>query len=262
MDRPTRVLLGLVGETPVVDAFPLGPRLAARLRGRDWPAGLQVEVEGMNWGALHVVQGLEGRRVAFDRVVLVACVQRGGASGRVRLGRWAHETLPTLALQERMFEAVTGIVSLDNLLVIGEHFGVWPVEVLTVEVEAPQALFGEMVTALAERAAAGPPGAAVAPPPWERLVGFDPEAVLQTLEEAVLFAVQGRGAEGTAAAAGGGGAIGGATCGAIGGATEDAVGGATEDAVGPFTWEHRGTATMMSAERWHITSPVSPPLVH
>lgn len=182
----TRVLVGLVGESPIVEEFPLGPFLARRLRAGPWPAGVQVEVEGMNWGALHVVQGLEGRRGEHARVVLVSCVQRGGPPGRLRLALWGHETLPTLALQERIYEAVTGIVSLDNLLVIGEHFKVWPEEVLMVEVEAPQSLFGDIVTVLALAREGGPM------PDWPRQIGFDPDLVLLALEEAVRRCVLGR----------------------------------------------------------------------
>jgi len=180
---PLRVLLGLVGESPVVDEFPLGPRLAQRLRAQAWPAELTVEVQAMNWGALHIVQGLEGRRGEHDRVVLVACVQRGGRVGALHQGRWLHDTLPTLAMQERIFEAVTGIVSLDNLLVIGEHFKVWPAEVLTVEVEAPESLFGDMVQLAAAAKEAG--GA----PDWRAALGFEPAAVVDALAAAVHTAV-------------------------------------------------------------------------
>jgi len=97
----------------------------------------------MNWGAVHIVQGLEPQRGQFERAVLVSCVERGMPAGTLRFGIWQHERMDALALQDRIYEAVTGIVSLDNLLVIGEHFNVWPAEVLTIELEAPQTLFGD-----------------------------------------------------------------------------------------------------------------------
>jgi hypothetical protein len=46
---------------------------------------------------------------------------------------------------------VTGVVSLDNLLAIGEHFRVWPREVLTVEIELDPAAFGALVMATGAR---------------------------------------------------------------------------------------------------------------
>jgi len=177
------VLVGLVGETPVLDELGLGPLLARRLRACTWPGAIAVDVEAMNWGALHIVQGLEGRRGAHSRAVLVACTDHGGAPGEIRLGRWTHEEMATLPLQQRIFEAVTGIVSLDNLLVIGEHFKVWPAEVLTVEVQAAESLFGEMASILAEAQSAG------SEPDWGARIGFAPVAVLAAIEQAVLRGV-------------------------------------------------------------------------
>src|SRR5262249_39950240 len=65
----------------------------------------------------------------------------------VRGGVWRGGALDPQLLQERIFEAVTGIVSLDNLLIIGEHFAIWPREVITVEVELPKSCFGDLVVA-------------------------------------------------------------------------------------------------------------------
>ncbi len=35
----------------------------------------------------------------------------------------------------RVSEAVTGVISLDNLLIVGGYFGIWPPDVVIVEVE-------------------------------------------------------------------------------------------------------------------------------
>jgi len=40
---------------------------------------------------------------------------------------------------------VTGIISVDNLLVIGEHFGIWPREVIVIEVEIPDDSIGNLI---------------------------------------------------------------------------------------------------------------------
>jgi hypothetical protein len=73
--------------------------------------------------------------------------------GRITPWHWRGGSLPPAVLQERIYEAVTGIVSLDNTLVIGEHFRVWPKEVMTVEIEMGPQTFGEIVMAEAEGAA-------------------------------------------------------------------------------------------------------------
>ena len=50
-------------------------------------------------------------------------------------------------MQERIYEAVTGVVDLENTLIIGTHFDVWPDEVFCVEVDLPADTFGNMVIA-------------------------------------------------------------------------------------------------------------------
>lgn len=171
------VLVGLVGESPVVEDFPLGPQLARRLRAGPWDDRI-VQVEAMNWGAVHIVQGLEPQRGQFERAVLVSCVERGMPAGTLRFGIWQHERMDALALQDRIYEAVTGIVSLDNLLVIGEHFNVWPAEVLTIELEAPQTLFGDMAMSIGEMGGEG------VPIDWSAAIGFDPLACIDAIESA------------------------------------------------------------------------------
>ena len=101
----------------------------------------------MSWGPLAIVQSLQASGVRYDRAVLIGAVQRGYSVGTVCGGVWRGGALGPQLLQERIFEAVTGIVSLDNLLIIGEHFSIWPREVLTVEVELPKSCFGDLVVA-------------------------------------------------------------------------------------------------------------------
>lgn len=145
LPRP-RVLIGVVGATPVLESYPLGPVLMAKLQAERWPR-ISATIENMSWGPVAIVQSLQASDAAYDRAVLIGAVQRGRAPGTVMAGHWQGGTLAPQLMQERMFEAVTGIVSLDNLLVIGEHFSVWPPELLTVEVELSRTCFGDMVIA-------------------------------------------------------------------------------------------------------------------
>ena len=99
----------------------------------------------MNWGPVAIVQDFQASDVSYDRMVLVAAVARGAKTGAVTCRRWIGGELDVMAVQQRIFEAVTGIISVDNLLVIGEHFGIWPREVIVIEVEIPDDSVGNLV---------------------------------------------------------------------------------------------------------------------
>ena len=152
MTRPPKVLIGVVGFSPLVDAFPLGPQLMRRLEAGPWRE-VEATVENMTWSPIHIVQRFQDGSLAADRLVLVGAADVCRDPGRIACHHWQGGSLPPEVLQERVYEAVTGIVSLDNTLMIGEHFGVWPGEVLTVELEMAPQTFGEIVMAEAERAA-------------------------------------------------------------------------------------------------------------
>ena len=61
--------------------------------------------------------------------------------------RWVGGTQPEVKVQERIYEAVTGIVDLENTLMIGSYFNVWPDECLTVEADLAPDTFGRLVMA-------------------------------------------------------------------------------------------------------------------
>ena len=142
------VLIGTVGYYQFVRAYPLGPEFMQRLQTITWP--MNVVIKEMNWGPIAIVQDLQADQtdlVPYDRVVLVSAVDRGTKEvGRVSCRHWhgAAELEPA-AVQQRVYEGVTGIISVDNLLVIGEYFKVWPDEVITVEVELPEQFLGDLV---------------------------------------------------------------------------------------------------------------------
>lgn len=140
-----RVLIGIVGSCPFVRGYVLGPDLLARLHAGHWPSDFSIRE--MNWGALAIVQDLQAGCETFDRVVLVGAGERGLAADTVTSRRWVGQERDTLAVQRRVFEAVTGVVSMDNLLVIGAHFGVWPKDLFSVEVQMPDSCLGDLVMA-------------------------------------------------------------------------------------------------------------------
>lgn len=139
------VALGIVGYYQFIRGYPLGPELKDRLDVLSWPDH-DVEIREMNWGPVAIVQDFQADPTEYDRVVLISAVQRGGKSnGTVTCRQWVGGELDVLAIQDRIFEAVTGIISVDNLLVIGEHFKIWPKEMIVIEVELPDESVGDLV---------------------------------------------------------------------------------------------------------------------
>lgn len=139
-----QVGIGLVGYYQFVRGYPIGPELRERLellKVDDQP----VPLKEMNWGPIAIVQDFQASPVSFDRMILISAVDRGLAAGTVTCRHWLGGKLDTLAVQDRVFEAVTGIISLDNLLVIGEHFGIWPPELIMIEVQLADTAFGDIV---------------------------------------------------------------------------------------------------------------------
>ena len=144
-------LIGIVGYTPVLDAFPLSKRLIEELRQR-LPEDGSIAIENMSWGPIHIVQRFQDIETpTLKRLVLVGAASVSVKPGRVRAYRWMGGKLPEQAVQERVYEAVTGIVDIENTLVIGEYFGIWPAECFVVEADIPGNAFGSMVMADSEK---------------------------------------------------------------------------------------------------------------
>ena len=141
-----KVAIGLVGYYPFVRGYPIGPSLTERIEATDW-LDKDVEIREMNWGPIAIVQEFQDEKIDYDRFVLVTAVDRGLPKGTVTCRRWLGGEMDVLAIQQRVFEAVTGVISMDNLLVIGEHFGIWPKEVITVEAQLNNTAFGDLVIA-------------------------------------------------------------------------------------------------------------------
>lgn len=178
-DEPIRsadVLIGIVGYSPVIDSYPLGPRLMdglkARLENRP-----DIAAENMTWSPIHVVQRFQDEgAIRPRRVVLIGAAAVSVAPGRVRGFRWVGGTVPGAAMQERIYEAVTGVVDLENTLIIGTHFDIWPDDVFCVEIDLPADTFGNMVIANSLGEQAGD----------DSDPGFSPPAVIAELVHVAL----------------------------------------------------------------------------
>ncbi len=140
----TRVAIGLIGYYKFIRGYPLGPELRERLEDISWHE-IDVSIKEMNWGPIAIVQDFQSSSIHYDRIVLIAGVDREMQPGSVTCRHWLGGKLDNLAVQDRIFEAVTGVISLDNLLVIGEHFKIWPEELITIEIQLANSSFGDFI---------------------------------------------------------------------------------------------------------------------
>ncbi|HIG79238.1 MAG TPA: hypothetical protein EYQ47_04450 [Cycloclasticus sp.] len=140
----TKVGIGLVGYYQFVRGYPIGPTLKENIDAATW-LDVDLVTKEMNWGPIAIVQEFQAEKIEYDRFILVTAVDRGLPQGTVTCRRWLGGELDVLSVQDRVFEAVTGVISMDNLLVIGEHFGIWPKEVITVEAQLSDTAFGDLV---------------------------------------------------------------------------------------------------------------------
>ena len=127
-----RILIGTVGYHLLRD-YSIGPNLLPQLQAMDWPPG--VAIDELNWGPVAVVQQFETLPKPYDRVIILTATDLGRPAATITVRVW-RGGLPTAEqIQERVAEAVTGTISAENLLIIGEHFGIWPDETLLVDVQ-------------------------------------------------------------------------------------------------------------------------------
>lgn len=143
-----RLLIAGVGYRNLRD-LSLGPVLIDRLGGEVWPPG--VELADLSYSPIAVMHNLEAQR-PYNRAIFVAGTNRQRQPGHIYCSRWQHE-LPSLDdIQARVAEAITGIISLDNLLIILTYFKKLPQDVRLIEVEAADTGWGEGFTATVEQA--------------------------------------------------------------------------------------------------------------
>ena len=121
-----------------------GTVVADRLLARAWDD--DVVVEDLSYNPVAVVQRLEDEppERRFTRAVVIAAVERGNRPpGAVSAYRWDSVLPDDDEVQRAVTEAVTGVIALDNTLVVTRHFGGLPDEVVVIEVEPGIQEFGE-----------------------------------------------------------------------------------------------------------------------
>jgi hydrogenase maturation protease len=133
-----RVLVGGIGYRFLRDGS-VGGWVTDTLMER---AGDGIEVEDLSYHPVGLHQNLEDR-LPYDRIVLAAAVARGRAPGTVTTYRWDGVLPPPEEIQDRVSEAVTGVIGLDNTLIVCAALGSLPADVRVVEVEPEDEGWGE-----------------------------------------------------------------------------------------------------------------------
>ncbi len=142
-----RVIVGGVAYPDLCD-YSIGMEVQERLSRRQAPAN--VVVEDLSYNPIAVIQRLEDEPPddRFERAVFVSAVKRGDRpAGTVTCFRWDGLLPADDEVQRAITEAVTGIIRLDNTLVIARYFRALPNEVVVVEVEPETHEFGAALSA-------------------------------------------------------------------------------------------------------------------
>ena len=146
-----RVLVAGVGYRNLRD-HSFGVAVTDRLATHPWPG--DVVVEDLSYNPIAVGQWLQdeaGHR-PFARAIVVAAVERAGrAPGAVCAYRWDGALPADDDVQQAVAEAVTGVIALDNTLIVGRRFGGWPDDIAVVEVEPAVHEFGDTFSPAVER---------------------------------------------------------------------------------------------------------------
>jgi hydrogenase maturation protease len=142
--RRGRILVGGVGYRHLRD-MSVGPFVADTLAPRDG-----IEVEDVSYHPVGLSQNLQ-ERPAYARVVLVGATERGRPPGTVTAYRWDGRLPSRDEVQARVSEAVTGVISLDNTLIVCGALGGLPEDVRVVEVEPEDQGWGDGFSPTIER---------------------------------------------------------------------------------------------------------------
>ena len=106
-----------------------------------------IKVDELNWGPVAVVQMFQAEEPPFEKVIILCAVEREGREiGQIDVFKWLGKLPDEEQIQACVGDAATGVISVENLLVIGEYFKVWKEEVYLVDVEPGPEVAGEQWT--------------------------------------------------------------------------------------------------------------------
>jgi len=145
---PTRVLVGGIGYRNLTD-HSAGVLAVDALARRQWPE--HVSVEELSYGPVAVAQRLDdetGDR-RFGRLIAVSSVAHGDGRlpGTITAYRWDRVLPSPEKVQGAVAEAVTGVIAMDNTLIVCQQFGALPADAVVVEIEPLWQESGEELSA-------------------------------------------------------------------------------------------------------------------
>jgi hydrogenase maturation protease len=137
-----RVLVGSVGYRNLRD-HSFGILVIEALAARPWPPS--VSVEDISYNPVAVAQRIQDEAAdrPFDLAIIVSAVERAGLEpGALSVYRWDNVLPKAHDIQASVAEAVTGVIALDNTLVVTRQFDGLPPTVVVVEVQPEIHAFG------------------------------------------------------------------------------------------------------------------------
>jgi hypothetical protein len=139
-----KIFIGTVGYHNLRN-HSIGPALLPQLQKMQWAEG--VEIDELNWGPIAIVQKFQSLSTPYDRVILIAAIQRPERKiGEITVYKWMGKLPDDELIQRCIGDAVTGVISVENLLIIGEHFKIWTGETFVVDIEPGSEEAGEDFT--------------------------------------------------------------------------------------------------------------------
>lgn len=139
-----KIFIGTVGYHNLCN-HSVGSKLLPQLQKMNWSDG--VDVDELNWGPIAIVQKFQAFPASYDRVILLSAIERPGRKiGDITVYKWQGKLPDEDMIQRCVGDAVTGVISVENLLIIGEYFKIWPAETFFVDVEPGPEQAGEDFT--------------------------------------------------------------------------------------------------------------------
>lgn len=145
---PMRVVVGGVGYRNLRD-HSFGIVMSDELE--PWAQPPRLLVEDLCYNPVAVAQWLldEARELAITRAIVVSAVGRedGRTPGTISAYRWDRALPGDTEIQRAVSDAVTGVILMDNTLIVAEWMQALPPEVIVVEVEPIAHAFGDEMSA-------------------------------------------------------------------------------------------------------------------
>ena len=139
-----RAVIGGVGYRNLRD-HSLGIVMSDELEPLAQPPSLLVE--DLCYGPVAVAQWFldEAREAPITRAVFITAIARddGRPPGTISAYRWDHALPPDDEIQRCVVDAVTGVILLDNTLIVVEWMRALPAETIVIEVEPLEHAFGD-----------------------------------------------------------------------------------------------------------------------